>query len=355
VKAGTPLETIQKAADEAGFFFPLDLGSRGSCAIGGNLSTNAGGNRVIRYGMARELVLGLEVVLPDGTIVSSLNKMLKNNAGYDLKQLFIGSEGTLGIITRIVLRLHPKPGCTMAALCALPDYASVVSLLGQARRGLGPLLSAFEVMWPDYWQVVTERVGVRSPVNGSHGFYVLVEAQGTDEAIDGPRFERWLEALLERGELSDAAVARSLADTQSFWALRDACAEFFQVLGVHVSYDVGLAVKDMHAYASRCKAALAERIPGCESVYYGHIGDGNLHLVSWVPGLGVEQQPKDAMDDVIYGLVREHGGTVSAEHGIGTAKKRWLGHARSPEEIALMKTLKAALDPQGLLNPGKVL
>jgi FAD/FMN-containing dehydrogenase len=354
VRAGTPLELVQRAADEAGLFFALDLGARGSCAIGGNLSTNAGGNRVIRYGMVRDMVLGLEVVLPDGTIVKNLNKMLKNNAGYDLKQLFIGSEGTLGIITRIVLRLFPKPGCTMAALCALPDYAAVVQLLGAARRGLGPLLSAFEVMWPDYWQVVTERVGVRSPLDGAHGFYVLVEAQGTDEAIDAPRFEAWMERLMEEGALSDAAVSRSVADTQSFWALRDACAEFSQVLGPHVSYDVGLPVKHMAAYAQRCKAALAAAIPGCDSVYYGHIGDGNLHLVSWVPGLAVEQQPKDAMDEVVYGLVREYGGTVSAEHGIGTVKKRWLGHARSAEEIALMNTLKTALDPLRLLNPGKV-
>jgi FAD/FMN-containing dehydrogenase len=355
VRAGTPLELVQRAADEADLFFALDLGARGSCTIGGNLSTNAGGNRVIRYGMARDMVLGLEVVLADGTIVGNLNKMLKNNAGYDLKQLFIGSEGTLGIITRIVLRLFPKPGCTMSALCALPDYDAVVRLLGAARRGLGPLLSAFEVMWPDYWQVVTERVGVRSPVDGRHGFYVLVEAQGTDEAIDAPRFEAWMERLLEEGALSDAAVARSVADTQSFWALRDACAEFFQVLGPHISYDVGLPVKHMADYARRGKAALASAIPGCDSVYYGHIGDGNLHLVSWVPGLSIEQQPKDAMDEVIYGLVREFGGTVSAEHGIGTVKKRWLGHARSPEEIALMNTLKTALDPQRLLNPGKVL
>jgi FAD/FMN-containing dehydrogenase len=359
VRAGTPLELVQRAAGEAGLFFALDLGARGSCSIGGNLSTNAGGNRVIRYGMARELVLGLEVVLPDGTIVTSLNKMLKNNAGYDLKHLFIGSEGTLGIITRIVLKLHPQPQCTLSALCALPDYASVVRLLGAARRGLGPLLSAFEVMWPDYWQVVTQRVGVRSPLvpaagGGAHGIYVLVEAQGTDERIDGPRFQRWLEGLMEEGALADAALAQSLADTQSFWALRDACAEFLAVLGPHVSYDVGLAVDRMDTYVQRCKAALAERIPGCDSVYYGHIGDGNLHLVAWVPGLGVAQQPKEAMDEVIYGLVRELGGTVSAEHGIGTAKKRWLGHARSPEEIALMRTLKAALDPQNLLNPGKV-
>lgn len=355
VWAGTPLEAVQRAAADAGLYFALDLGARGSCAIGGNLSTNAGGNRVIRYGMARELVLGLEWVLPDGTIVTSLNKMMKNNAGYDLKQLFIGSEGTLGVITRIVLRLHPQPGCTMAALCALPDYASVVRLLGAARRGLGPLLSAFEVMWPDYWQVVTERVGVRPPVSGGHGLYVLVEAQGTDEAIDGPRFAAWLERLLEEGAIADAAVAQSVADTQSFWALRDACAEFFPTLGPHVSFDVALAVRDMDAFAARCKAALLRNIPGCESVYYGHIGDGNLHLVAWVDGLSVKNQPKKQMDETIYGLVREFKGSISAEHGIGTAKKPYLGHARSEAEIALMRTLKQALDPHGLLNPGKVI
>jgi FAD/FMN-containing dehydrogenase len=354
VKAGTPLETIQKAADEAGFFFPLDLGSRGSCAIGGNLSTNAGGNRVIRYGMTRELVLGLEAVLPDGTVITSLNKLLKNNAGYDLKHLFIGSEGTLGIITRVVLRLFPKPRSTMAALCALKDYAGVVALLEASRSGLGPLLSAFEVMWPDYWEVITARGGVRPPVAPGHGLYVLVEAQGTDESVDAPRFESWLEGLMERGLLADGAVAQSLAQTQKFWAVRDICAEFGQILGPHISYDIGLAVAKMDDFATRCKAALAAGIPGCESVYYGHIGDGNLHLVSWVTGLPIERQPKAEMDAIIYGLVREMGGSISAEHGIGTMKKPFLGHARSEAEIALMRTLKAALDPDNLLNPGKV-
>ena len=355
VRAGTPLETIQKAADEAGFFFPLDLGSRGSCAIGGNLSTNAGGNRVIRYGMTRELVLGLEVVLPDGTVITNLNKLLKNNAGYDLKHLFIGSEGTLGIITRVVLRLFPKPRSTMAALCRLADYPAVLALLDAARSGLGPLLSAFEVMWPDYWEVITARAGVRSPVGSGDGLYVLVEAQGTDESIDAPRFEAWLEALMERGLLVDAAVSQSVAQTQSFWAVRDICAEFGRVLGPHISYDIGLAVARMDEFVGRCKAALVAGIPGCESVYYGHIGDGNLHLVSWVTGLAVERQPKEEMDAIIYGLVRDMGGSVSAEHGIGTMKKKWLGHARSEAEIALMRTLKAALDPDHLLNPGKVI
>jgi FAD/FMN-containing dehydrogenase len=355
VRAGTSLETIQKAADECGLFFPLDLGSRGSCAIGGNLSTNAGGNRVIRYGMTRELVLGLEVVLPDGTIMTGLNKLIKNNAGYDLKHLFIGSEGTLGIITRVVLKLFPKPRSTMAALCAVPDYAAVLSLLNAARSGLGPLLSAFEVMWPDYWDVITTRAGVRSPVGTSHGLYVLVEAQGTDEATDAPRFEAWLAELMERGLLSDAAVSQSVAQTRAFWAVRDICSEFGQVLGPHIPYDIGLAVAGMDEFVRRCKAALASGIPGCDSVYYGHIGDGNLHLVSWVPGLSVDQQPKEAMDRIVYGLVREVGGSVSAEHGIGTLKKKWLGYARTEPEIALMRTLKAALDPDGLLNPGKVI
>jgi FAD/FMN-containing dehydrogenase len=355
VRAGTSLETIQKAADECGLFFPLDLGSRGSCTIGGNLSTNAGGNRVIRYGMTRELVLGLEVVLPDGTIMTSLNKLIKNNAGYDLKHLFIGSEGTLGIITRVVLKLFPKPRSTMAALCAVPNYAAVLSLLNAARSGLGPLLSAFEVMWPDYWDVITTRAGVRSPVGTGHGLYVLVEAQGTEEATDAPRFEAWLAELMERGLLSDAAVSQSVAQTQAFWAVRDICSEFGQVLGPHIPYDIGLAVAGMDEFVRRCKAALASGIPGCDSVYYGHIGDGNLHLVSWVPGLSVDQQPKEEMDRIVYGLVREVSGSVSAEHGIGTLKKKWLGHARTEAEIALMRTLKAALDPDGLLNPGKVI
>lgn len=354
VKAGTPLETIQKAADDAGLLFPLDLGSRGSCSIGGNLSTNAGGNRVIRYGMTRELVLGLEVVLPDGTIIKSLNKLRKNNAGYDLKHLFIGSEGTLGIITRVVLKLVPKPRSTMAALCVVQDYAGVIALLDAARDGLGPLLSAFEVMWPDYWEIITTRGGLRPPVGPGRGLYVLVEAQGTDERIDAPRFQNWLEDLMQRGLLADAAVAQSLAQTQAFWAVRDICAEFSRVLGPRVGYDIGLAVSRMDEFVARSKVALADGIPRCESIYYGHIGDGNLHLVAWVEGLPIERQPKNEMDAIIYGLVREMGGSVSAEHGIGTLKKQWLGHSRTDAEIALMRTLKIALDPDLLLNPGKV-
>ncbi len=353
VRAGTPLEVIQKAADEAGFFIPLDLGARGSCLIGGNIGTNAGGNRVIRYGMTREMILGLEYVLPDGTLVSGLNKMLKNNAGYDLKQLFIGSEGTLGIVTRAVLRMHPKPGCVNAALCGLGSYDDVLKLLSEARRGLGPMLSAFEVMWSDYWQVVTETVGVRSPLDGEHKAYVLLEAQGLDEEIDGPRFMNWIEKVYEAGIVEDAAISQSLSDVKRFWSLRDACAEFMTKLGPHCAYDIGLPVKRMDEFADACRARLIAEMPEALSVYYGHIGDGNLHIVAL--DRAVTEQPMDRISGIVYNTVRDFGGTVSAEHGIGLLKKRYLPYTRSAEELALMARIKAALDPAGLLNPGKVI
>lgn len=353
VKAGTPLERIQEAADAAGFLCPLDLGARGSCAIGGNISTNAGGNRVIRYGMTREMILGLEVVLPDGTVLHGLNRMLKNNAGFDLKQLFIGSEGTLGIVTRAVLRLHPKPAWTAAALCGLDGYDSVLALLAGARAGLGPQLSAFEVMWQPYYRLVTERIpNVRAPIGRDHAFYVLVEAQGPGAGGGADGFEGWLEGELERGTVADGALARSVADVRAFWYLRDAAGEFGQVLGPHQSFDIGLKVQDMARYAEACRDELERRLPGVVSLFYGHIGDGNMHIIAALPGAA--EQPKPVYEEVVYGLVREHGGTVSAEHGIGTLKKRWLAHARSDAEIALMRTLKTALDPKGILNPGKV-
>ncbi|WP_410011000.1 FAD-binding oxidoreductase [Rhizobium sp. NRK18] len=355
VRAGTPLEIIQKAADEAGLFFSLDLGARGSCAIGGNLSTNAGGNRVIRYGMARDLVLGLEVVTMDGTVVTMMNRMIKNNTGYDLKQLFLGSEGTLGVITRAVLRLHPKPGCVQAALCVVTDYDQVLALLGSARRNLGPLMSAFEVMWADYWTLYADHVpGARPPVSlGSGSHVVLVEMQGLDEVVDGGRFSAWLEGTFEDGTVVDGAVSRSLADLQAFWTTRDAAAEFANpdVAGPHVSFDVGLPVGRMDEFARRSSVALTEAL-GCRSVYYGHVGDGNLHVVAWVKG--ASPQPLPAVSDIVYRIVRELGGTVSAEHGIGTLKKPYLGFSRSPVEIDLMRQLKSCMDPKGLLNPGKV-
>lgn len=353
VRAGTPLEAVQKAAADRGLYFPLDLGARGSCAVGGNVSTNAGGNRVLRYGMMRDLVLGMEVVLPDGTVLTNLNKMLKNNTGYDLRQLFIGAEGTLGVVTRLVLRLFPQPVCTLAALCGVTDFDRVLRLLAGARKRLGPSLSAFEVMWDDYWQVAARRVpGVRDPLDGDHPFHVLVELQGSDAEIDGQRFQSWMEAEFEAGTVADAALSQSLADVESFWGSRDAASEFIRVLGPHLAFDISLSVGDMDAYAQACRRTLAERIEGAQSMFYGHIADGNLHIIAWVPG--APQQPDTEIYDVIYGLVRKFGGSVSAEHGIGLTKKGFLGYSRSDEEIALMRTIKQALDPSNIMNPGKI-
>ncbi|MFO1037293.1 MAG: FAD-binding oxidoreductase [Geminicoccaceae bacterium] len=354
VRAGTPLQQVQEAADSAGFFFPLDLGARGSCAIGGNLSTNAGGNRVIRYGMTRDMVLGIEAVLPDGTLVSALNRMIKNNAGYDLKQLFIGSEGTLGIITRAVLRLQPKPACTEVAFCGLASYADVLALLQGARRGLGPMLSVFEVMWSEYVDLVTSRSpDIRHPLAERYPFSVLVEMQGTDETLDHARFEGWLERMLEEGVIADAVVARSTADVRRLWAIRDATGMLRTWLGPDAGFDIGLPVARMDEYVGVCRDALRARFRDVVSLFYGHIGDGNMHITAHVPG--VEQQPKAEVERIVYDLVRDFGGTVSAEHGIGTAKRPWLGHARGEAEMALMGTIKRAVDPQNILNPGKVL
>lgn len=354
VRAGTPLETIQKAADEAGFYIPLDLGARGSCQIGGNLGTNAGGNRVIRYGMAREMVLGLEYVLADGTLITGLNKMIKNNAGYDLKQLFIGSEGTLGIITRVVLRLQSKPQCTVAALCGLPSYEDVVALLASARRNLGPMLSAFEVMWPDYWNLVTREVsGVRNPFTEEHAFYVLVELQGLDEKLDGGRFLNWIESEFEASHVEDAAISRSMSDVNEFWETRDAAGEFQTVLGPHCSYDIGLPTAQMDEFAILCKQRILDAMPESLSVFYGHIGDSNMHIVA--QDRTRKEPPFDEMSAIVYATVREFGGTISAEHGIGLVKKPYLGYTRNQAELDLMHRLKLALDPNQVLNPGKVI
>ena len=351
--AGVPLEAAQKAAEAAGLMVPLDLGARGSCAIGGNIATNAGGNRVIRYGMTREMVLGLEAVTPTGEVVSALNKMIKNNAGYDLKQMFIGAEGTLGVVTRAVIRLVPRPASTMAAVCGLSSYDDLLALLRAARSGLGPMLSAFEVMWPDYWSLIATTPGLKMPLPDGHAIYALIEAQGSDDAADPARFQSWLEAQAEAGLVQDAAVAQSLADVARFWEVRDAVSEFSQTFGAHAAFDIGLPQKRMDDFARAARAGLEAEWPGgWEALFYGHIGDGNMHVSARVDGAG--PQPIDRICAIIYGLVRDFGGSVSAEHGIGTLKKPYLAWQRGPEEMALMARLRAAMDPAGIMNPGKV-
>jgi len=346
---------VQQAAEENGLMFALDLGARGSCSVGGNLSTNAGGNRVIRYGMMRDMVLGVEAVLPDGTIVSSMNRMIKNNAGYDLKHLFIGSEGTLGIVTRMVLRLHPQPSHVTTAVCAVKDYAAVLRVLTLARQGLGPMLSAFEVMWPDYWNVVTGKLHVRAPLQVESGLAILIEVHGYSEAVNLDWFSDWFEKLLAGGNVSDAVIAQSLSDAQAFWKLRDVAGEISHELGPALAYDISLPIGFIGEYVTDCRRALHRFAPGYEVVHYGHIGDGNLHMLIW-NSEGARSEAMDTeIDETVYGLVRRFGGSVSAEHGIGVSKKPWLSYTRNEAEIQLMRTIKAALDPEFLLNPGKVL
>lgn len=354
VKAGTTLETIQQAADAAGFFCPLDLGARGSCAIGGNISTNAGGNRVIRYGMTRDMVLGLEFVLADGTVVNSLNKLVKNNAGYDLKQLLIGSEGTLGVVTRAVLRLRPKPLSRASAVIGLGDVDAAAELLVRARAQLGDQVAAFEVMWPDYYDLMVDHEpSVRAPLAGRHGMYVLFETQGYAKGQDEERFADFLGEMLEGGLVEDATLAQSQADANAFWRLRDAVSEFNRLVGPHCAYDVGLPIQAMKGYV----AALGQRLNAYSDrarlIVYGHMGDGNLHLQ--VSMSDRQLGPKKPIDDIVYDELRKVNGTVTAEHGVGTLKRDYLSFCRTDTEIELMIRLKQALDPQGILNPGKVL
>jgi FAD/FMN-containing dehydrogenase len=351
VQAGCVVEEACRAADAEGLFLPLDLGSRGSATIGGVVSTNAGGNRVLRYGMMREMVLGLEVVLADGTVIDALNHLIKNNAGYDLKQLFIGSEGTLGVVTRAVLRLRPKPASQNTALLGVDRFAALGPLLRRLEAELAGQLSAFEVMWPRFYELVTTAPATGRPIL-PHGqaYYVLVETMGSDPEGDTERFETVLAAAIEAGLAVDAAVAKSGAERDRMWALRDDVSQTARD-GPIVAFDVSLPIEAMESYVEDTDAALRERWPAATLTVFGHLGDGNLHVIA---GVG-DSRARHEVEEVVYGLLRERGGSISAEHGIGLQKREFLSYSRSPEEIALMRRLKTALDPHNVLNPGKVL
>lgn len=353
--AGTALQVAQQAATEQGLYVAVDLGARGSCQVGGNISTNAGGNRVIRYGMMREQVLGLEVVMADGTVITSLNKMLKNNAGYDLKHWFIGSEGTLGVVTRAVLRLHPMPAQTTSVLCALPDDHSVLAFLERVRQAAQASLLAFEVMWPDFYDFMTTRVpGNTRPLLAPASMVVLMECTTGAGGLSTEALQSILEAGLESGELSDAAIAQSGKESDAFWRIRDSVSEFPLIWSPYTSFDVSLPIQTIGLFVTTLRQQLHEALPTAESVYFGHIGDSNLHIAVHVPGPR-EAFPKADIEQLVYQLVKQFVGSVSAEHGIGTRKKSWLGHTRSEAEIELMRTIKAALDPKNILNRGKVI
>jgi FAD/FMN-containing dehydrogenase len=354
VQAGCVLQTACEAAEAEGLLLPLDLGARGSATIGGNIATNAGGNRVVRWGMMRDMVLGLEAVLADGTLISALSPLIKNNAGYDIKQLFIGSEGTLGVVTRAVLRLRPAPASADVAMLAVDSFEALPRLLRRLERDLGGTLSAFEVMWADFYALVTTPPAQGRPVIAhGHPFYVLVEAMGADIAADAERFEAALTGALEAGEIADAAIAKSQAERKAMWALRDDVAQTARN-GPILTFDVSLKIADMQAYVAAVRSGLAERWGEAFSlVVFGHLGDGNLHLIVGVSDFSPEA--RTAVETAVYGPLRARGGSISAEHGIGLQKRDYLGWSRSPQEVALMRTLKTALDPKNILNPGKVL
>lgn len=355
VEAGCILQIAQDAAEAKGGFLPLDLGSRGSATVGGCIAANAGGNRVLRWGMMRDMVLGLEAVLADGTIVSSLGKMLKDNAGYDWKQLMIGSEGTLGIVTRAVLRLRPLPVTNQTALVALARFEDVTRLLRDLEVGLGGQLSSFEVMWREFFQVMTDaQLAARPrPMATGHAYYALVERLGGDPEVDPGQFERLLAAALTSGVIEDAVIASSERERQALWAVREDLHGGIGGLAPYTVYDVSVGLAQMEQLAADVTASVKARFAGARMLFYGHAGDGNLHLVVHVGPDGARHA--DTVDRLVYEAAGALGGSIAAEHGVGMSRAPYLALSRSPAELDLMRRIKAALDPHSLLNPGKIL
>ncbi|MDM0116931.1 FAD-binding oxidoreductase [Variovorax sp. J22R133] len=352
VQAGVKLQEAQQAAEAVGLMLPIDIGSKGSCHVGGVVATNAGGNRVLRFGMARSSVLGMEVVLPDGSVIRHLGKVMKDNAGYDLKQLFIGSEGTLGVITRLVFALQPLPRSRQTALVSVQSFAQAVALLKHARHRLGPRLTSFEVMWRDFFDTVTTQLRIgRQPFAEPGSHLILLESMGQDPDADDERFNETLGDFLSVSEGADAVVARSLAEAAELWAIRESSGEAAAAVRPYVGFDISLPIGAMDDWVRQTHEGLAGI--GIDKVQtYGHLGDGNLHLVA---GYGSDQPDmKSRIYDLVHASVGALGGSVSGEHGIGFFKKSYLAMSRSDEEIALMRAIKRAIDPRALLNRGRV-
>jgi FAD/FMN-containing dehydrogenase len=360
-EAGCVLAAIQQAAADAGRLFPLSLGAEGSCQIGGNLSTNAGGVNVLRYGNTRDLVLGVEVVLPDGRIWNGLRGLRKDNTGYDLKHLFIGAEGTLGIITAVTLKLFPRPAANATAFMAVRDPEAALQLLALMRRHCNDRITAFELISRHSLELVWKHVSnTRDPIAEPHPWYVLTELAdaGNEQALRAD-LETALEEALQQSLVDDAVIAENRSQAQALWHMRESIPEGARQEPVMVyRHDIAVAVGRIPEFIREAQAALEARFPGVRLICFGHLGDGNLHYNAYLPErLRSDAAARDAHDvtETVYDIVQRYGGSFSAEHGIGLSKVAELARYKDPVELDLMRTLKRALDPRGLMNPGKVL
>lgn len=360
VEAGCILQNLQQAAEQAGFLFPLSLGAEGSCTIGGNLATNAGGTQVLRYGNARDLCLGLEVVTASGDVMHGLSGLRKDNTGYDLRNLMIGSEGTLGIITAATMKLYPKPAASLTAWAAVPSVAHAVKLLGLAHKHLGAGLTGFEMMGQFALSLVDKHYPhLRVPLWQDTPYCVLLENSDSEsEAHARERFEHLLEVALEDGCASDAVVAESLSQARNLWHIRESITLAQAEEGLNIKHDISVPISAIPTFVAETDALLKREIAGVRLVNFGHLGDGNLHYNVQAPeGCDNQQflrEHEDQVNTQVYQSVKKFGGSISAEHGVGSLKMDSLAGYKDPVALALMQQIKRALDPQGLLNPGRV-
>lgn len=364
VEAGCTLLQVQEAAQASGRLFPLSLAAQGSCTIGGNLATNAGGVQVLRYGNARELCLGLEVVTPEGDIWDGLRGLRKDNTGYALRDLFIGAEGTLGIITAAVLKLYPQPAAQVAAFVSVASPEMALRLLALAQQHLGAALTAFELLTEPCLDLVLRHVpGTRRPVAQACPWYVLLElSDSRDEAHATQAIESLLETAMELDLVGDAALSASLAQFESLWALRENISESQAAEGKTIKHDISLPISRIAAFIAATDAAISQAFPDVRLVVFGHLGDGNLHYnVSPATNLCGPEHSADflaleaPLNRLVHDAVVSHGGSISAEHGLGVLRRDESARYKPPVELKLMRAVKQALDPRALMNPGKVL
>ena len=360
VDAGCLLADVRSAAEAAGRLFPLSLGSEGSCQIGGNLSTNAGGLNALRYGVARDLVLGLEVVLADGRVIDGLTSLRKDNTGYDLRHLFIGAEGTLGVITAASLKLFPLPRTVETAFIAVPDLAAAVQLLARLRAATGDAVTSFEFLPRIAVELATHHIpGVSDPLERPYEAYVLCEVStARDDPALRPLLESALEQALADGLVLDAALAASIAQRDALWKLRESVPEAQRAEGASIKHDVSVPVAALPGFHAEAQAAVLALVPNGRLVGYGHVGDGNLHFNVSVPMGGDAAEflaRAPAIHEAVHGIVRRYRGSISAEHGIGRLKRAALAQHKGAVDLDVMRAIKDALDPKGIMNPGKVL